>query len=226
VLLKRPKALVTFRHQGDAALKFWRVKEAGPVARPGCCPAKMQGQGRAGPGCWFRRSSGGGWCAGLGRLDLESPGLDQGRGLVRDGGLGRGSGLGCCWSLLNRGSLGRGLFRRGRCSSASRGRFRNSPDFRHRRALSFVIYAGALGACAGIHSCPGAAGGCAGVGGILLGSCVHVDIRSRRFLLSPRVHVDVGGRVILFRRRIVLRRGGSLVQRRRRCRRRGSSVAC
>jgi hypothetical protein len=41
VLLKRPKALVTFHHQGDAALKFWRVEEAGPVARPGCCPGKM-----------------------------------------------------------------------------------------------------------------------------------------------------------------------------------------
>jgi hypothetical protein len=83
-----------------------------------------------------------------------------------------------------------------------------------------LFYAGALVACAGILSCPGAAGGRAGVGGILLGSCVHVDIRSRRFLLSPRVHVDVGGREILFRRRIVLRRGGGLVRRRRRCRRR------
>jgi hypothetical protein len=43
MLLKRPKALVTFRHQGDAALKFWRVEEAGPVAKSGCCPAKVQG---------------------------------------------------------------------------------------------------------------------------------------------------------------------------------------
>jgi hypothetical protein len=111
------------------------------------------------------------------------------------------------------------LFRRRRCSLPSRGRFRNSPDFRHCRALSFDICAGALVACAGVFGSPGAAGGRARVGGILLGSCVHVDIRSRRSLLSPRVRVDVGGRVVLFRRRIVLRRGGSLVRRRRRCRR-------
>jgi hypothetical protein len=60
----------------------------------------------------------------------------------------------------------------------------------------------------------------------LMGSCVYVDIRSRRTLLSPRVHVDVGGRDILFRRRIVLLRGGGLVRRRRRCRRRGGRVTC
>jgi hypothetical protein len=214
VLPKRPKALVTFRHQGDEALKFWRVKEAGPVARPGCYPAKVQGQGRAGLGCCFRRSSGGRWCAGLGWLELESARLDLGRSL------GRGSGLGWCWSLLNRGSLRRGLFRHGRCSLTRRGRFWSSPDLRHCRALSFEVYAGALIASAGIFSCPGAACGRARVRGILLGSCVRVDIKSRRFLLSPRVHVDVGGREILFRRRIVLHRGGGLVRRRRRCRRR------
>jgi hypothetical protein len=49
VLLKRSKALVTFRQQGDVALKFRRIKEA----RPGCCFAKMEGQGRVGPGCCF-----------------------------------------------------------------------------------------------------------------------------------------------------------------------------
>jgi hypothetical protein len=50
-LLKRPEALVALRQQGDTAFKFWRVKKAGPVAWPGCCPAKMKCQGRAGPGC-------------------------------------------------------------------------------------------------------------------------------------------------------------------------------
>jgi hypothetical protein len=55
----------------------------------------MQSQGRAGPRCCFRRSSSGGWCAGLGRLELEGAGLDRGRSL------GRGSGLGWCWSLLS-----------------------------------------------------------------------------------------------------------------------------
>jgi hypothetical protein len=116
------------------------------------------------------------------------------------------------------------LFRRGRCSLPSRGRFRNSSDFRHCRPLSFDICAGALVACAGVFSSPGAAGGRAGIWGILLGSCVHMDIRSRGFLLSPRVHVDVGGRVVLLRRRIVLRRGGGSIRRRRRCRRRGGRV--
>jgi hypothetical protein len=157
VLLKRPKALVTFRQQGDAALKFRRVEEAGPVAGPGCCLARVKGQSRAGSGCCFRRSSGGGWCAGLGRLDLEGAGLDRGRGL------GRGSRLGWGRSLLRGWSLGRWLFQRGRCSLPSRGRFWSSPDFRHCRALSFVIYAGALVACAGILSSPGAVGGRAGV---------------------------------------------------------------
>jgi hypothetical protein len=60
----------------------------------------------------------------------------------------------------------------------------------------------------------------------LLGSCGHVDIRSRRILLSPRVHVDVGGRVVLLWWRIVLRWGSGFIGRRRRCRRRGSSVTC
>jgi hypothetical protein len=155
---------------------------------------------------------------GLGRLDLQGAGLGRGRGL------GRGCGLGWCWSLLNSWSLGRGLFRRGRCSLASRDRFRGGPDFRHGRAFSFVIYVGALVACADIFSCAGVVGGRAGVWGFLVGSGVHMDIRSRRFLLSPRVHVDVGGRDILFRRRIVLRRGGGLVRRRQRCRRRGGRV--
>jgi hypothetical protein len=41
VLLKKAKALVTFHHQRDNALKFWHVEKAGPIARPGCCPAKM-----------------------------------------------------------------------------------------------------------------------------------------------------------------------------------------
>jgi hypothetical protein len=173
VLLKRPKALVAFRQQGDAALKFWRIKEAGPGAGPGCRLAKVEGQSRAGPRCCFRRCSGGGLCAGLGRLYLEGAGLD------RDSGLGRGR------SLLGGWSLGRWLFWRSRCSLSSSGRFRNSPDFRHCRALSFVICAGALVACAGVFSSPGAAGGRAGVWGISLGSCVHMDIRSRRFLLSP-----------------------------------------
>jgi hypothetical protein len=38
VLLKRSKTLVAFGQQGDAALKFQRIKEA----RPGCCLAKME----------------------------------------------------------------------------------------------------------------------------------------------------------------------------------------
>jgi hypothetical protein len=45
VLLERPKALVTLRLQGDAALKFGRVKEAGPVAWLECCLAYVQGPG-------------------------------------------------------------------------------------------------------------------------------------------------------------------------------------
>jgi hypothetical protein len=57
-------------------------------------------------------------------------------------------------------------------------------------------------ACAGIFSSSGAAGIGAGVRGILL---------------SPCVHVDIGGRGVLFRRRIILRRGRSLFGRRRRC---------
>jgi hypothetical protein len=222
VLLKRSKALVTFRQQGDTALKFRRIKEAGP----GCCFANMECQRRAGPGCSLSRCSGSGLCAGLGRLDLESTGLGRGSGFVWDRGLGRGSRLGRGRSLLGRWSLGRWLFRRGRCSLSSRGRFRDSPDFWYCRALSFVIYAGALVACAGIFSSPGAAGGRASVRGIWLGSCVHVDIRSRWILLSPRVHVDVGGRVVLLRRRIVLHRGGGFVGRRRRCRRRRSGMTC
>jgi hypothetical protein len=56
------------------------------------------------------------------------------------------------------------VFRRGRCSLASRGKFRDSPDFWYFRGFSFV-YAGALVACAGIFSCPDAAGGRAGVRG-------------------------------------------------------------
>jgi hypothetical protein len=109
---------------------------------------------------------------------------------------------------------------------SSRGRRRDSPDFWYCGALSFIIYASAQVACAGVFSSSGAAGGRASVRGILLGSCVHVDIRSRRILLSPRVHMDVGGRVVLLRRRIVLHRGSGFTGRRRRCRRRGSSVAC
>jgi hypothetical protein len=45
MLLDRPKALITLRLQGDAALKFRRVKEAGPVAWPKCCLAYVQGPG-------------------------------------------------------------------------------------------------------------------------------------------------------------------------------------
>jgi hypothetical protein len=116
------------------------------------------------------------------------------------------------------------LFRCGRCSLAGGGRFQNGPDFRYFWVFSFV-YAGALVACAGIFGCAGVAGGRAGVWGFLVGSCVHVDIRCRRTLLSPRVHVDVGGRDILFWRRIVHRRGSSLVRCRRRCRRWGGRMA-
>jgi hypothetical protein len=50
-LLERPKALIALRQQGDTAFKFRCVKEAGPVAWPGCCPAKMKCQGRARPRC-------------------------------------------------------------------------------------------------------------------------------------------------------------------------------
>jgi hypothetical protein len=117
------------------------------------------------------------------------------------------------------------LFRRGRCSLAGRGRIRKGPDFRYFGCFSFV-YAGALIACAGIFSCSGVAAGRAGVWGFFACSCVHVDIRCRRTLLSPRVHVDVGGRGFLFRRRIVPRRGSSFVRRGRRCRRRGVRVTC
>jgi hypothetical protein len=98
VLLKGSKALVTLRQQGDAALKFWRVKKAGP----GCCLAEMEGQGRARPRCSLSRSSGSRLCPGLDDLfNLESAGLDRGSGLVWDRGLGRGSGLGRGRSLLN-----------------------------------------------------------------------------------------------------------------------------
>jgi hypothetical protein len=151
---------------------------------------------------------------------LRVPDLTGAEGLVRDRGPGRGSRLGRGSSLLRGWSLGCRLFRRGRCSLSSGGRFRSGSDFQHSRAFSFDVYAGALVDCAGIFSSADVAGRHAGVRGILLGPCVHVDIRSRRTLLSPRVHMDVGGREILFRRRIILRRGGGLVWRRRRCRRR------
>jgi hypothetical protein len=187
----------------------------------------MEGQGRARPGCYLSQSSGSRLRPGLDDLlNLESAGLDRGCGLVRDRGLGRGSGLGQGRSLLRCWSLGCGLFRRGRCSLSSRSRGRDSPDFWYCEALSFFIHAGACVACAGVFSSSGAASGRAGVRGIWLGSCVHVDIRSRRILLSPRVHMDVGGRVILLRRRIVLRWGNGFVRRRRRCRCRGGRMTC
>jgi hypothetical protein len=94
VLLKRSKALVTFRQQGDAALKFWRLKEA----RSGCCFAKMECQGGAGPGC-FSRCSSSGLCTGLGLLDLEGAGLGRDRGLGRGSRLGRDRSLLGCWSF-------------------------------------------------------------------------------------------------------------------------------
>jgi hypothetical protein len=182
--------------------------------------AKMECQGRARPGCCLSRCSRSKLCPGLDNLlDLKSARLNWDRGLVRNRGLSRGSGLGWGRSLLSSWSLGHRLFGCGRCSLSSRSRGRDSPDFWYCRALPFIIHAGAHVACAGIFSSSGATGGRAGVRGILLGSCVHVDIRSRRILLSPRVHMDVGGRVVLLRRRIVLHRGSGFTGRRRRCRR-------
>jgi hypothetical protein len=91
ILLERSKALVTFCQQGDAALKFRRIKEAGP----GGGFAKMECQGRARPGCCFSRCSRSRLCPRLDNLlDLKSAGLG------RDGGLGRGSGLGWGRGLL------------------------------------------------------------------------------------------------------------------------------
>jgi hypothetical protein len=60
----------------------------------------------------------------------------------------------------------------------------------------------------------------------LLGSCFHMDIGGRRFLLSPRVHMDVGGRVMLFQRRIVPRRRRGFLRHGRRRRRRRGAVTC
>jgi hypothetical protein len=197
------------------AFEFRHLKEAGP----GGCFAKVECQGRAGLGCCFSRCSRSGLCTGLGLLDLENVGLSRDRGLGRGSSLGWGRGLLSYWSLWG------WLFRCGRCSLASRGRCWISLDLRHFRGLAF-IYAGALVACASIFSSLGAAGGRAGVRSILLGSCVHVDIRSQWTLLSPRVHVDVGGRVVLLRRRVILRRGSGFVGRRRRCRRRRHGVTC
>jgi hypothetical protein len=146
ILLKRSKTLVTLGQQRDAALKFWRIKEAGP----GGGFAEMECQGRARPGCSFSRCSHSRLCPRLDNLlDLKSAGLIRSRGFVRDRGLGRGSGLG--WGR----SLGRGLFRRSRCSLSSRGRGRISPDLRHFWGFAF-IYVGALVAYAGIFSSPGA----------------------------------------------------------------------